>query len=1046
MSRQYNDLKDFLDKHDLGRYAELLDTGGVDLSSLPLLTSSDFGELGLPLVVRRRMVAAAATLAGRPAAGRVKAAPHPGERRRLTVMFCDLVGSTELSVRLDAEDFAELVQHFTLSVTRAIEQFDGHVAKILGDGVLACFGYPHAHEDDAERAILAALDCLEKISLAPFETDTGDRIAIRARIGIHTGTVVVTAPGEDGVSVEELMGNAPNVAQRMQVQAAPGEILTGDRTRGLAGARFDYEQLEPRWLKGVEGPVKLYRVRRENPSKTRFDIRNDGNLTPLVGRRDEVDGLVDLWHDAVAGRGRSVLVSGPAGIGKSRVSRAFLDDVRSVPKALVTFQCSPHHMGTPLFPVASRLNQHMDDLVMQGCANRAEALAAWLGQAGMDNPRNRALAASLLSIDLSGTVAPLDMSPRQKLEETLLLLASHAEAVARHTPVLLWVEDYHWADPTTRSLVGLCQGRLARARMMMLVTFRAEHDPPPREAFDRHFELAPLGTGELEDLIDNAARPVAVPDSVRQTIIRRSEGLPLFAEELTKSVVRRFDASSDRQVDADGPGNWDVPESLVDSLAARLDALPTAKPLAQVAAAIGREVDRTLLRRVSGYARDRFDRAIAELFEAQMIRPPPRSDPERLVFGHALIQDVAYQLMLRRDRRAIHARIVEVMEQGGDDIPAPLPEVLAHHFEAAQEPEKAARCLLDAGMGAVRRSANSEALVHLEHALKLVTGKTRIPRARALELELQIQNMIGTPLIATHGYTSKATVRSFQRAEEIALKLGDDHSRFHALFGLWGYRWMAGHLDRSLAVARDMLELAARIGADEALILAHRCVGSSHWIMGDFDRALVHLDWVIAKTIDTDTGELAGRYAVCPCVVAQVLGGYGMWLQGRRKAGLQRVSDGLARAERMNHAYSLALAHSMLGGLAILSGDQDALGIHAEALRRIGEERRFPYWLHYGQMLWGLLVAQRGDADAGRAMIEAAIEAYDAMGVFIHRTVQLVLLSEIARLAGDQRTARDWLEEARALGNRTGERQWFGVIDDRLAALSGPRAVLQPGR
>ncbi|MFC6689314.1 AAA family ATPase [Jhaorihella thermophila] len=1046
MSRQYNDLTAFLNQHDLGRYAELLETGGVDLSSLPLLTSNDFRELGLPLVARRRMVAAAATLAERPAAGRVKTTPHPGERRRLTVIFCDLVGSTELSVRLDPEDFADLVQHFTLSVTGAVERFDGHVAKILGDGVLACFGYPHAHEDDAERAVLASLDCLETISRTPFETDTGERIPVRARIGIHTGTVVVTAPGADGVSVEELMGNAPNVAQRIQVQAAPGEILTGDRTRGLAGDRFDYDQLEPRWLKGVEGPMKLYRVRRENPSRTRFDIRNNGTLTPLVGRQAEVDRLIGIWRETVAGRGRSVLVSGPAGIGKSRVSRAFLDGVRSEPKALVTLQCSPHHMGTPLFPVISRLSQHMDDLVTQGCANRAEALAAWLDRAGMDDPCNRALAASLLSIDLAGTVAPLDMSPRQKLEETLLLLVDHAEAVARHTPVLLWVEDCHWADPTTLSLLRLCQHRLARARIMMLVTFRAEREPPPHDRFDTHLELAALAAGALGELIDNAARPAAVPDGARQTIIRRSEGLPLFAEELTKSVVRRLESSSEGQAGAEVPQNWEVPESLVDSLAARLDALPTAKQLAQVAAAIGREVDRTLLRRVSGYGRDRFDRAIAELFEAQMIRSPARSDPERLIFGHALIQDVAYQLMLRRDRRAIHARIVEVMEQGGGDMPPPLPEVLAHHFEAAQQPERAAQCLLDAGLAAVRRSANTEALVHLERALKLVTGKTRISRSRAMELELQIRNMIGTPLIATHGYTSKATVRAFQRAEEIALELGDDPSRFHALFGLWGYRWMAGHLDRSLGVARDMLDLAERIDADEALILAHRCVGSSHWIMGDFDRALAHLDWVIGKTIDTDTSELAGRYAVCPCVVAQVLGGYGMWLQGRREEGLRRVSDGLARAQSMNHAYSLALAHSMLGGLAVLSGDQDALGVHAEALCRIGKERRFPYWLHYGQMLWGLLVAQRGDVDAGRVLIEAAIEAYDAMGVFIHRTVQLVLLSEIARLGGDLRAARDWLEEARALGNRTGERQWFGVIDDRLAALFGPRAVSQPGR
>lgn len=1030
-----DDLKAFLGRHDLGGFTELLVRNGVNLDNLSLLTSEDFRELGLSLVDRRRMVTAAATLLATPARD-TEVAAQPGERRRLTIVFCDLVGSTELSARLDPEDFAELVQDFNQRATRATEHFGGHVAKFLGDGVMACFGYPHAHEDDAERAILAAQECADRIAASPFETEAGDRIDVQVRIGVHTGLVVVSAKDRDGASVEELMGNAPNIAQRIQSESAPGEILTGERTRALAGGRFDYDPLEPRRLKGVEEPVMLYRIRRENPSRSRFEIRNSGYLTPLVGRSDEVSRLTTLWRDVGAGQGRSALVSGPAGIGKSRVSRAFLDDIRSESRTLVSLQCSPHHLGTPLFPVVSRLVQHLDDLVAQGRADRAAALGAWLDQAGLDDPDNRALAAALLSVDLPGETARLDMSPRQQLEETLLLLVRHVTALSRAAPVLLWIEDYHWADPTTRALVAMCREQLERERIMMLATFRTEIGrPPPAGEFGAHFAMHPLDSEEIASLIDNAARPTEVPGEVKRVIIQRSEGLPFFAEELTKSVVRRLKEAATGEGNVSGPHDWKVPESLVDSLAARLDDLPTAKQLAQVAAAIGREVDQALLRRVSGYGQDRFDRALTELAEAQLIRSLPRRESDPLVFGHALIQDMAYQLMLRRDRRAIHARIVDAMEDGGKDIPEPLPEVLAHHCEMAQQPEKAVRYLLDAGARAVRRSANTEAVGHLEHALELLTRTSRIPRDRALELELQIQNAIGTPLIAVRGYTSRATIRAFQRAEEIALELGDDRSRFHALFGLWGHRWMAGHLDMSLRVARDMLEIAQADGSDEALILAHRCAGSSHWIMGDFDDSLRHLDCVIDMTIDTDTKALATRYAVCPCVVAQVLGGYAMWLQGRRDEGLRRVERGLARAERMRHAYSLALSHSMMGGIALLSGDLEGLDFHAGALRQIGEARRFPYWLHYARTLEGALAARRGDPERGRALIQAAVETYDAMGVFIHRTVQLVLLSDIARLQGNDREARNWLDEARALGNRTGERQWFGVIDDRLGEL-----------
>lgn len=1035
MSVRMGDLMAFLQRHRLDRYAELLSETGIDLDSLRLLTADDLKELGLPVGDRRKLLVAVSELSA-PDNGtsRAETESRPSERRHLTILFCDMVDSTTLAQRLDPEDFADVIQAYTQRTKAVIERFGGHVAKLMGDGILALFGYPTAHEDDVERAVMAALACLKVNMNAPIGTETGDPVEVQVRIGLHSGLAVVgrldtTLIGND------IVGDAPNFAQRLQSEAAPGEILISPQTRKLAGDRFEYEPLEPRTLKGIRERITPYRVRREITTKTRFELRSRGQLGPLVGRADEVARMLGCWTRSRSGTSEAVLITGLAGIGKSRLSSAFLEAIRTEDKDVLTFQCSPHHTGTPLYPVVARLTHELEALVAAGQPRMLDALSVWLGRMPTQDTRGLALLSALLSIDPEEQATTLDMTPRQQMDETLLLLVNHAIAMARQRPLLILLEDMHWADPTTLRLVRLYRQKSIGESIMLVATHRSgvEQVLPP-EDFSLVIQLDRLPDAVVTNLVRTVARPRELPAETIRAIAQRGEGVPLFVEELTKSVVERLNS---RELGSEDGSTHDrlIPDSLVDSLSARLDALPSAKRLAQIAAAIGREVPQDLLQRVSEFAPGRFRAALAELAQARLIQSYPETKADPLVFGHALIQDVAYQLMLRKDRREVHAKIVAVFERDYKDMCNQMPEVLARHCEECRQIEKAIRYLIDAGIKAIRRSANIEALKHLQRARQLTRGSSGIPKPKALTYELEIESVIGTPLISVEGYTSKETIRAFERAEEISVELGNDPARFHALFGLWGHRWMAGHVDLSQRLADEMLAISENDSAPERRILAHRCAGSSCWIMGDFERTRFHFGHVKALTRDMDTKELADRYAVCPRVVAEVLGGYAMWLDGSKEEGTLEVATGLARAYDMNHAYSKALSHSMTGGLKLLGGDYPGLAEQADALRAISEDRRFPYWLAYAEVFEGAVLVDQGKLEAGQEKIQKSIEIYNKMGVLIHRTMQLVLLSDIEFKKGNLPAAARRLDEAKAVGHRTGERQWFGVIEHKKARL-----------
>ncbi|MFD0917302.1 adenylate/guanylate cyclase domain-containing protein [Pseudahrensia aquimaris] len=1037
MSVQTKSLERILTQHGLEAYVEVLTLRGINSDNLHLITFEDLRELKISANECRRLMTAASKSAieassGHPA-GELQT--QPTERRHLTILFCDLVDSTRLSLRLDPEELNDVIQIYAERTKTEINRFGGHVLRVMGDGVLALFGYPVAHEDDAERAVLAAIGCRTACSATPIRTESGEAIEIEVRIGLHTGLVVVGS--FDPMQGVDIVGAAPNVAQRMQSAAAPGEILISPETRKLAGDRFEYEVLEPKQLKGLSEPVTPFRVRKELNKKTRFEARSHGALAPLIGRNNEVAQLLEVWETVKGGAGRSGLISGPAGIGKSRLWNVFSEAIQTEKKNVTVFQCSPHHTGTPLYPVVTRISQEVDLLSASNGTNRHDAVSAWLQQGMQTDPKSIALLSALLSIDTSEQAVQLDMSPRQQSEETMLLLVNYAMATAQKQPSLLLFEDIHWADPSTIRLIELYLQNCQAGALMVLSTVRSEFDyGPPPDGFDRIFNLGLLEDHEAVDLVRHVAYPHEIAAKTVQAIVERGEGIPLFIEELAKSALKSPIGSKIHLRDVT-KSNQLVPDSLVDSLSARLDALPSAKHLAQIAAAIGREVSQDLLRSVSGYSPAEFRLAVIELVEARILRSLPQQDSEPLIFGHALIQDVAYQLMLRQDRRSVHSKVVTVLERDFPAICNQFPEVLARHCEESNQIEKAVRFLLDAGTRAISRSANVEALQHLKHARDLIAQSTTIPKQRLLELELDIENTIGTPLILVEGYTSKETIRSFERAEQVAIDLGEDQARFHALFGLWGHRWMAGHIKLSQRIAKQMLVISEKELVPEREILAHRSAGSSFWITGEFDKMRRHFEVIKSLTDNMDTKHLADRYAVCPRVVAQALGGYAMCLRGENAGGHEEISCGLTRSYEMNHSYSKALSHSMMGGVKLLANDFEGLAEHCDALRSIAEERRFSYWLTYAQIFEGALDAEQGKLDEGYEKIVQSIETYDAMGVRIHRTMQLVMLSDIEVRRRKYHAATKNLDRAWAVGKRTGERQWFPMIERKRAKISG---------
>ena len=766
-------IADWLKTLGMSEYAERFAENGIDVAALPHLTDQDLKDIGVLLGHRRKMLAAICKLAGAASATPEPTAradePKPqdtAERRQVTVMFSDLVGSTALSARMDPEDLREVISAYQKCVAETVRRFGGFVAKYMGDGVLVYFGYPEAHEDDAAQAVRAGLELIGAVSSLKHDAP------LQTRVGIATGLVVVGDLIGSGEAQERgIVGETPNLAARLQALAEPNMVVIADGTRRLLGNLFELDDLGAKDLKGIAGPVRAWAALRASSAEGHFEALHTTGLTALVGREEELELLLRRWSRAKSGEGQVVLIAGEAGIGKSRLTAALLESIAAEPHTRLRNFCSPQHTDSAFYPIIGQMERAAGLARDDAPQARLDKLDALLAQ-NSTPAQDAALFAELLSLPNDGRYPVLDVPAPQRRQRTLEALVSQVAAFARQNPVLMIFEDAHWTDPTSLELFGRIVDRITTFRVLLIVTFRPEFEPPwIGRSHVTALTINRLAQRDIDVMIDRVVANKLLPASIRQDIIERTDGIPLFVEEMTKAVLEAESEGDARRTAAAVPSPaLAVPASLHASLMARLDRLGPAKDVAQIGAAIGREFSHGLLAAVARKPEAELNSALERLITAGLLFRQGEPPHASYLFKHALVQDAAYGALLRSRRQELHVRIATTLKEHFADLVDRQPELLAHHLTGAEQVEQAADQWLKAGQFAAAHSAYAEAVSHFDRGLSLLGSLSDAQRDR-LEIELQLAK--GVSLISAKGFSSAEAAKANARAQELSEKTGD---------------------------------------------------------------------------------------------------------------------------------------------------------------------------------------------------------------------------------------------------------------------------------
>jgi class 3 adenylate cyclase/predicted ATPase len=947
-------------------------------------------------------------------------------------MFCDLVGSTALSTGLDPEDLREVIGRYHACVAETVSRCDGFVAKYMGDGVLVYFGYPQAHEDDAEQAIRAGL------ALADVVREIEAPALLQLRVGIATGLVVVgDLIGAGSAQEQAIVGETPNLAARLQALAEPNAVVISESTRRLIGGLFGLADLGPQSLKGFAKPQHAWRVVAENRALGRFEALRSGT-TPLVGREEEIELLLRRWTRAKRGEGQVVLLAGEAGIGKSRLTAALIERVAGEPHTRLRYFCSPQHTGSALYPIIGQMDRAAALAHDDTPGAKLDKLDALLGQSSTA-PEDAGLFAEMLSLANDGRYPVLALPPEQRRARTLAALHTQVEALARQSPVLMIFEDAHWSDPTSLEALGRTIDRITKLGVLLVMTFRPEYMPPwigqPEVTV---LTLNRLAVGEAGTLIDRIAGNHALPAGVRQDIVERTDGIPLFVEEMTKAVLEEGSERAARGVAGSVPSAAvAVPASLHASLMARLDRLGAAKRVAQIGAAIGRDFPHALLAAVVGEPEAELDAALDRLVAAGLMFRQGLPPHATYLFKHALVQDAAYGTLLRDARRALHARIAGILERQFAEIAERQPELLARHCAEAGLTEKAARLWGKAGTQSLERSALVEAIEQISRALALIAALPATTALRREELRLQVALI--TPLFHVKGPASPETRAAAGQAMlliEQAQMLGeapeDPLLPFAALYGIWVTFNVAFDGDMVRQVAEQFLALAEKQDAIAPRLIAHRIMGISALFGGEIATGRAHLDRAIALYDPTAHRALATRFGADSRVM--ILGGrcMALWLLGYPQAALADADKAVNAARETGHAATLMFALVHRSWPCAWTGND----IAAERLLReaiaLAEETGATFWKGHGSALLGCVLTLRGGALEAIDAITSGFADSRAAGTTLHRPFILSYLAVAHADLGQFDEAWRWLGEAMARVESTKEK-WAEAEIHRVA-------------
>jgi class 3 adenylate cyclase/predicted ATPase len=1016
------DIEAWLQGLGLERYVPAFRDNEIDEEVLPKLTSEDLREIGVSAIgPRRKLLDAIAALGGPASTAAVKAAisdasaSADAERRQLTVMFCDLVGSTALSSRLDPEDLREVIGAYHGCVTDTVARFSGFVAKYMGDGVLVYFGYPEAHEDDAERAVRAGLSVIAAVSTLT----TPERLSVR--IGIGSGLVVVGDLIGAGAAQERgVVGETPNLAARLQALAAPGTLVIAESTRRQIGAFFEIEDLGPQPLAGFAEPQRASRVLGESGVLSRFEALRS-RTTPLIGRAEELNLLLRRWAQATAGDGQVVLLSGEPGIGKSRLTAAVQETIGAAPHIRIPYFCSPHHRDSALYPVIAQLERAAGFERGDTAETRLDKLEALLAP---NHPTDDdiALIAELLSVAGGERHPPLDLGPQRKKERLFSALLRQLDGLAKRRPVLMIFEDLHWADPTSREMLDLMVERVAPMPVLLVVTFRPEFRPvwsgPPHVTMQA---LNRLGGGDCAVLVRQLAGNAGLSGKTVDEIVERTDGVPLFVEEVTKAVV---EAGADRLALASVPAApLAVPATLDASLLARLDRLGSAaKLVAQTGAAIGREFLYELLSAsIDRLGERELNDALHRLVEAGVVFQRGAPPTAEYLFKHALVQDTAYGTLLRGARRDLHRRIAEALETKFPGLLAVRPEIAAHHFGEALEVEKAVAYWRRAGEVSVAKSAVREATAQLRRGLDLLARLPENADRKRLELDLHVT--LTSALMGARGYADPEVAATLERSRRLVTETGGVGTALHfsVLHGIWAVAYIGGNTKPALDHATEFLSLAEAQPASGPLLIGHIIRAASLMMGGGYREVLPHAKMAVSLYRPDEHREFAFRYGQDSGASALCYLSLALWHGGYPDQAIETADRAVSHAREFGHAHTLAYTLCVTAAVAAFARNVAKVEWLANESAAIAARHGFTFWSARSEILLGWVVARRGRASDGVDRMRAGLAAATATGTRFNEPLHLGLIAEGLALDGRTQEGLALLDEALSRAAETGE-------------------------
>jgi len=1028
----------WLDHLGLGIYRESFQHNAIAWDVLPELNEGDLEALGVLLGHRKTLLRAIAQLSqsaeglGRgsfPNAVSPEQQPFPperdqAERRQLTVVFCDLVDSTALSRRVDPEDLQDVLRRFLNACSQAIGRFNGYIAKYMGDGMLVYFGYPQAHEDDAERAVYAGLAILDTVKVLTQDSPHPE-FDFAARIGIATGHVVVgEVMGQDTAKERSVFGETPNLAARLQALARPNQLVIDPVTKRLVGHAFDCADLGAVALKGFDTPVHAWQVLSSRESTSRFESYRASHLTNFVGRDQELSLLLGRWREAVDGEGQVLLLCGEAGIGKSRMTRRLSDRLANERYQRIQFQCSPYHTNTALYPAINFLRQAAGLTSQDSADAQLTKLDALALESGINNQETVALLADLLSIRSDHRYPPLTVSSEKRKDLTLEALVQHLQRLADRSPVLFIVEDAHWIDPTTLDLMTRIIDRIRQMRGLLLITFRPDFKPVWADySHVTLLTLSRLPRRQSAELVRAMTGGKALPPEVQQAILAKTDGVPLYIEALTENVLESGLLTEGNESFAlKGPlKELPIPDSLQALLMERVDRLGPAKEIVQTGAAIGREFTYELVRATVDVTDSQLRHAL-DLFVASGLMFQEGEIPHATYhFKHALVQEAAYSTLPKKPRRVLHARIAKALESRFSKRVTLEPELLAYHYEQAGLAGPAVDYWHRAARRGVERSANIEALNHFTRALDVLKDLPQGPERDALELELLLAR--GAPLLSVKGYASEEMEHNYRRAKELSQENSDSMHEFRASWGLWAFHLVRGQLAKARDLAEHLLALANREQSSDLLAGAHRSLGNTYLWLGRFDEAKTHLLAARSLYDPTQHRSLAVHYGQDPGITARIYLARTLWILGEVDQVEPLALEAISMAREVEHPFTLVftLCHLSLIYSTVRNANR-VLDLTDEAIA-VATQYGFELGLAWATTSHGWALAEQGQKD-GLGTLLHGLSATRATGASLNDTFTLALLAEIYLRHNRMDEGLAAIAEAQTLAVTGGELFW----------------------